>query len=161
AHLIEQNGVKGTHFAVWAPNAREVSVIGEWNAWKVGQNPMSLNEGSGIWECFIPNVAQGALYKYAVDSRYDTARGEKADPYAFATEVVPQTASKVWDISGYGWHDSEWNEKRARFNSLDSPMIIYEVHLGSWRRPKDDKNRFFTYREIADPLVQYVREMGY
>jgi 1,4-alpha-glucan branching enzyme len=161
AHVIESFGTKGTHFVVWAPNAKEVFVIGEWNNWKIGQNEMTDRFGNGIWEAFVPDVAHGMLYKYAIHSKYRDYRADKADPYAFASELVPQTASRVWEISDYQWADSEWMKNRARPNGLDASMSIYEVHLGSWRRVAEDGNRFLTYRELAPQLVEYMQEMGY
>ena len=161
AHVIESYGTQGTHFAVWAPNAESVFVIGEWNDWKAGQNEMTDRLGVGIWEAFIPGIGHGTLYKYAVHSRYKDFQADKSDPYAFATELVPQTASRVWEISDYEWADSEWMRNRARLNALDAPMSIYEVHLGSWRRVADEGNRFLTYRELAPLLVEYMLEMGY
>jgi 1,4-alpha-glucan branching enzyme len=162
AHEIESYGTKGTHFAVWAPNAQDVSVIGDWNNWKSGENEMMQRQGNGIWEAFVPGVRHGMLYKYAIHSQYRDFRTEKADPYAFATELVPQTASRVWEISGYEWADAEWIKNRERLNAFDAPMAIYEVHIGSWRRiPEEEGNRFLTYRELASELVKYVQEMGY
>ncbi len=124
----------GTRFAVWAPDAEHVSVVGDFNGWREGQHTMSPVASSGIWECFIPGVGRGALYKYAITSRYDGRHAEKADPYAFAAEIRPLSASKVWDLSGYTWGDREWMERRSKANALDAPMSTYEVHLGSWRR---------------------------
>ena len=161
AHLTEKDGKKGVHFAVWAPNAREVSVIGDWNNWKVNANPMEFRKEAGIWETFVPGVKKGALYKYAIRSWNNDFRGEKADPYAFATELVPQTASRVWDISGYKWKDEKWLSDRSKKNALDAPISIYEVHLGSWMRVTEENNRFLTYREIAPKLAEYVKKMGY
>lgn len=161
AHLTEIDGQSGTHFAVWAPNALEVSVIGEWNEWKTGVNPMVQRKDNGIWESFIPEARHGALYKYAIRSRYNDFRTDKSDPYAFATELVPQTASCIWELSGYQWNDSKWMKTRAHSNALDAPLSIYEVHLGSWRRVPEEGNRFLTYREIATQLVEYMHQMGY
>lgn len=161
AHLTEKDGKKGTHFAVWAPNAREVSVIGDWNQWKVGADPMEFRKEAGLWECFLPGVKQGSLYKYAIRSWNNDFRGEKADPYAFAAELVPQTASRVWDISGYKWKDSEWLRSRPKKHALDAPISIYEVHLGSWMRQSEQGDRWMTYREIAPKLAEYAKRMGY
>jgi 1,4-alpha-glucan branching enzyme len=161
AHLTEQNGVAGTHFAVWAPNARAVSVVGDFNDWRRGVHPMHPVRSSGIWECFIPGVRQGALYKYAITSRVSDYSVEKADPYAFAAEIRPRTASKVWDLSGYKWGDQEWMARRGRVQALDAPLTIYEVHLGSWRRVPEQGNRWLTYREAADWLGDYLYDMGY
>src|SRR5579875_1746200 len=161
AHLIEQNGVAGTHFAVWAPDARAVSVVGDFNDWRPSANPMHSVRSSGIWECFIPGIGQGALYKYAIISRDSGYTVEKADPYGFAAEIRPQTASKVWDLSGYQWGDREWMARRGRVQALNAPMSIYEVHLGSWRRIPEEGNRWLTYREMADWLGDYLYDMGY
>jgi 1,4-alpha-glucan branching enzyme len=159
AHLTEKDAKKGTHFAVWAPNAREVSVIGDWNNWKIGTNPMEFRKEAGLWESFIPGAGQGALYKYAIRSWNQDFRTEKADPYAFASELVPQTASRVWDISGYQWNDQDWMATRAKNNALDVPISTYEIHLGSWMRAPD--NRWLSYREIAPKLAEYIKRMGY
>lgn len=161
AHLTVQGGRKGTHFAVWAPNAAEVSVIGEWNDWKSGVNRMETKHGNGIWEAFIPDIGHGALYKYAILSKYNNFKAEKADPYAFAAELVPQTASRVWDTGGYEWKDQQWMQDRRKFNTLDSRMAVYEVHLGSWKRKAEENNRFLSYREAAPLLAQYVADLGF
>jgi len=161
AHLTKLDGKNGTHFAVWAPNALEVFVIGEWNDWKIGINSMVQRKDNGIWECFIPEAKQGQLYKYTIYSKYNNFRADKSDPYAFATELVPQTASCIWDLSGYKWGDSKWMKSRAQSNALDAPISIYEVHLGSWRRVAEEGNRFLTYRELAPQLVEYMKQMGY
>ena len=161
AHLIEQGGRRGVHFAVWAPNAESVSVIGDWNDWRRGVNPMQSKQGNGIWEVFVPDIAQGALYKYAIKSKYNGFNAEKADPFAFAAELVPQTASRVWEIDGYEWQDGNWMQARSRFNTLDSKMAIYEVHLGSWKRKVEENNRFLTYREAGPLLAQYLTDLGF
>jgi 1,4-alpha-glucan branching enzyme len=161
AHLIEQSGVPGCQFMVWAPNARTVSVVGDFNDWAPGANRMRPVGSSGIWEAFIPGVRQGALYKYAIFSRYHNYWVEKADPYAFASEIRPQTASKVWDIAGYEWADDDWMARRGRAHALDAPISIYEVHLGSWRRVPEEGNRWMTYRELAAQLGDYCHDMGY
>jgi 1,4-alpha-glucan branching enzyme len=161
AHVTEQSGVAGTQFTVWAPETRSVSVIGDFNGWKPGQHPMHPVEASGIWTCFIPNVGVGTRYKYHLVSRYRNYQVEKADPYAFAAELRPGTASKVWDLSGYAWGDQHWMARRGGVNSLGAPITIYEVHLGSWRRAPDEGNRWLTYRELAPLLADYVEEMGY
>ncbi|MHB1422672.1 MAG: 1,4-alpha-glucan branching protein GlgB [Gemmataceae bacterium] len=161
AHLTEENGVAGTHFAVWAPDAREVSVVGDFNGWRHGAHPMHSVRSSGIWECFIPGVGQGGRYKYALMSRVSDYAVEKADPYGFAAEIRPHTASKVWDLSGYEWRDKEWMARRGRAHALDAPMSIYEIHLGSWRRVPEQGNRWLTYREAAVLLAEYLYDMGY
>jgi len=161
AHFREVNGQKGVNFAVWAPNASAVSVIGEFNKWDGNAHPMSNNRFSGFWEVFIPDVGEWATYKYLVKNGDQTC--EKSDPVGFFAEVPPYTASKVVELDRYQWNDAEWLEKRgSKANDwLTKPMSIYEVHLGSWRRPGDAPNRWLTYRETADELVAYVKEMGY
>jgi 1,4-alpha-glucan branching enzyme len=161
AHLTDRDGVAGTRFAVWAPDALRVSVIGDFNGWRAGVHPMWAVASSGIWEGFVPGVGAGALYKYAITSRYEHYHVEKADPYAFATEFRPQTASKVWDLSGYSWGDSAWMARRQHAHALDAPMSIYEVHLGSWRRVPEEGNRWLSYREMARQLAEYVHHMGF
>jgi 1,4-alpha-glucan branching enzyme len=161
AHPCQLQGVAGVHFAVWAPNAQRVSVIGDFNGWDERRHPMQVRGNSGIWELFIPDLAPGCIYKYAILSRYNHYRVQKADPYAFAAEVRPRTASIVYDLARYQWHDEEWMATRARRNALDAPIAIYEVHFGSWRRVPEEGNRPLTYREAAPLLADYVREMGY
>jgi 1,4-alpha-glucan branching enzyme len=161
AHLVERNGVAGTRFAVWAPDAESVSVVGDFNGWREGAHRLRPVASSGIWECFVPHVGPGTLYKFAITSRYYGQRTEKADPYAFAAEIRPLSASKVWDLSRYQWRDDEWMRRRAQANALDAPMSIYEVHLGSWRRNPYEGNRWHSYRELAMQLVDYVADMGF
>jgi 1,4-alpha-glucan branching enzyme len=161
AHLAERDGMAGVRFAVWAPDAREVSVIGDFNGWRPGSHPLHPVGSTGVWEGFIPGIQAGALYKYSITSRVNNYRVDKADPCGFATEIRPQTASKVWDLSGHPWRDSEWMKRRARAHALDAPLSIYEVHLGSWRRVPEEGNRWLTYRELAPRLTEYVRHMGF
>jgi 1,4-alpha-glucan branching enzyme len=161
AHVGERDGVAGTHFAVWAPNARRVSVIGDFNQWQRDAHPMRRAESGGIWECFIPGIGSGTLYKYALTSNHRNFHVDKADPYGFAAEVRPQTASKVWDITGHAWNDAGWLQDRALRQSQTAPMSIYEVHLGSWRRVPEEGNRSLTYRESAQQLAEYARETGF
>lgn len=158
AHLAENDGVKGVRFAVWAPNARVVSVIGNFNGWNGQTNPMQMR-GGGIWEAFVPGIGEGEVYKYAILSHHNDYYVQKADPYAFAAERRPRTASVVADIHRYTWRDNEWMDKRAERSLLDVPMSIYEVHLGSWRRKAN--NKWLTYRELAHELVDYVKKMNY
>ncbi len=161
SHPMVVDGLKGTYFAVWAPNAEAVTVMGDFNNWDRGSHPLRCREdGSGIWEGFIPGVWIGNLYKYHIISRYRGYRVEKGDPFAFYWEVPPGTASIVWDLS-YRWRDEEWMRERHRFNSLKAPISIYEVHLGSWRRVPEEGGRFLTYREMAPYLAEYVKEMGF
>jgi 1,4-alpha-glucan branching enzyme len=161
AHLTEHDGRRGTRFAVWAPNARAVSVIGDFNEWGDTDHPMILRPQAGTWECFVPGLGPGALYKYRIVSNYHDYRVDKADPYAFASEIRPQTASKVWDLSGYAWGDAEWITARRTREPREMPMAIYELHLGSWMRVPQEGNRWLTYREVAPKLAQYVHDMGY
>lgn len=151
----------GTYFSVWAPNAKSVSVIGDFNGWYPDSHFLKNREdGSGIWEGYIPGIGHGTMYKYNIISRYRGYRAEKGDPYAFCWETPPKTGSIVWDLS-YKWEDKEWMRNRARHNALDAPFSIYEVHLGSWRRVPEEGNRFLTYREIAPSLTEYLKEMNF
>lgn len=147
----------GAFFAVWAPNAFDVSVIGDFNSWDPKANPLRLrDDGSGIWEGFVPNVQKGSLYKYRIVSKFAGYKVDKADPFAICSEEPPKTASVVWDLK-YEWKDDRWMTERRRFNDLRSPISIYEVHLGSWRR--DDG--WLTYKELARCLPKYVKELGF
>jgi 1,4-alpha-glucan branching enzyme len=161
AHLSERDGVAGTQFAVWAPNARAVSVVGEFNGWRPGANPMRSVGTSGIWETFLPGIGAGTLYKYHLVSQYHDYRVAKADPYAFYAEPRPGTASRVWDLSGYTWEDDDWMARRGKANALDAPMAIYEMHLGSWMRKPEEGNRWLTYRELALKLADYIHHLGF
>ncbi len=161
AHPCEQDGVAGTHFAVWAPNASQVSVIGDFNDWDEESLPLSPVGQSGIWAGFAPEVGTGALYKYAIHSAHGDYRVEKADPVGFAAEIRPLSASKVFELGGYAWGDDEWLAHRQSAHGLDAPIAIYEVHLGSWMRAPEEGNRFLTYREAADRLAAYVTEQGF
>ncbi len=153
--------VPGVHFAVWAPNAQRVSVVGDFNGWDGRVHPMRRLLPSGVWELFIPDLPDGACYKYEVRTR-DGELVNKADPYAQRFEVPPNTASIIWTARHYAWGDGQWMHDRAGFDGWhDRPMSIYEVHLESWRRSPSEGNRFLTYRELADTLVPYVRDMGY
>jgi 1,4-alpha-glucan branching enzyme len=161
AHLIEHRGRDGCQFAVWAPNAEAVSVIGDFNDWRPDTHRLHPRaDGSGIWEGFIPGVGAGVRYKYHLRSRYHGYRVDKADPFAVRSECPPQTASIVWPLD-YGWGDADWMKRRARANALDAPWAIYEMHLGSWRRVTEEGHRFLSYRELAEQLPAYLREMGY
>lgn len=161
SHLLEVDGVAGVHFAVWAPNAEKVSVIGDFNHWDPESHPLGVRgDESGVWEGFIPGLGQGELYKYHILSKNNGYRVEKGDPFAFYWEIPPKTASIVWDL-GYGWEDSEWMARRREANGLKAPYSIYEVHIGSWRRVPEEGHRPLTYREMAYHLVNYVREMGF
>jgi len=164
AHACTVNGVAGVNFAVWAPNAQTVSVIGDFNGWQHAAHPMHLRHiDLGVWECFIPGLQIGALYKYAVYSRYNNYVAEKSDPYGFAAELRPKTASIVADIHQHQWQDEAWMQERAQHQQLSSPISIYEVHLGSWRHVIEEsgENRSMTYRELAHALAPYVKELGF
>jgi 1,4-alpha-glucan branching enzyme len=159
AQLRSVDGVDGVNFAVWAPNATGVSVIGDFNAWDGRRYPMRKHIPSGFWEIFVPGLSEGTCYKYQVRHREHVF--EKADPYGFAAEVPPRTASLVANLDRHHWHDGLWMAQRAQTPGLDRPLSFYEVHLGSWKRPGDDPSRWLTYRELAHQLVDYVKEMGY
>jgi 1,4-alpha-glucan branching enzyme len=161
SHRMEVDNVAGVHFAVWAPNAERVSVIGDFNRWDGRVHVMRPLASSGVWELFIPNLPEGACYKYEVRTRAGHLL-EKADPYGRRFEVPPNSASIIWAEGRYEWGDEEWLRDRPSFAGWhDRPMSIYEVHLGSWKRVPEQGNRFLSYRELADSLVPYVREMGY
>ncbi|HEX7548083.1 MAG TPA: 1,4-alpha-glucan branching protein GlgB [Candidatus Methylomirabilis sp.] len=161
SHLLDQDGVPGVRFAVWAPNARRVSVVGDWNGWDGRVHPMRLHPGNGLWEIFLPGLAEGALYKYEILSKAKTLIALKSDPYAFSFEAAaPRTASMVVDL-GYAWGDGEWMAGRGPKNALDAPQATYEVHLGSWIRVPEEGNRSLSYREMGERLGAYVAEMGY
>ncbi len=161
AHIMEVEGSKGVHFAVWAPNARKVSVIGDFNDWNAKANPMQSLGSSGVWEVFVPGIGEGALYKFEIWSRYNKYRAQKADPFAFYFELRPKSASIVYDIGGYQWNDDGWMEDRSKNIFLDRPIAVYEVHLGSWMRIQEENGRWLTYTELADRLIPYAAEMGY
>jgi 1,4-alpha-glucan branching enzyme len=163
AQLTEHGGVRGVCFSVWAPNAERVSVIGDFNQWDGRRNPMRPRGASGMWEIFMPGLQQGDLYKFEIKTRYQGYIATKSDPLAFAAELRPKTASAVWDINRYQWHDESWMAERGRRQALDAPMAIYEVHLGSWKRESSPEygRRWLTYRELAEDLVPYVKDMGY
>ena len=159
AHPRTIDGVQGVNFAVWAPNATSVSLIGEFNDWSPRRHPMRKQIPSGFWELFVPGLTVGTLYKYSV--RHGDRAVEKSDPYGFAAEVPPRTASIVTDLDRYQWKDGGWLENRPKVNGLDAPMSFYEVHLGSWKRPGDDPHRWLGYRELAHQLVEYCHQEGY
>ncbi len=160
-HLGRRDGAAGAHFSVWAPNAQRVAAIGDWNGWNASADPLQVREdGSGVWEGFVAGVAHGQAYKYRIESRVGGYQVDKADPFAFFAEAPPRTGSRAWNLE-YGWNDAAWMAARRGANALDAPISIYEVHLGSWRRVPEDAGRFLGYREIARPLAEYVREMGF
>lgn len=161
AHLMETEEAGGVHFAVWAPNAESVSVIGDFNGWDAGAHVMTCSGSSGIWEIFVPDLGQGTLYKFEIKPRNRSRAIQKADPFAFYFECRPKSASVVYDINGYEWGDGGWMKRRSEINRLESPVSIYEVHLGSWMRIPEEGNRWLTYGEIADRLIPYVLKMGF
>jgi len=162
ANLVNRDGVEGVQFAVWAPNARSVCVVGNFNHWKIGAHPMIVRGTSGIWELFLPRVGEGEVYKFGIKS---SSLGEiflKTDPYAFQTELRPHTGAVVCKLDSYKWGDDEWMVRRGKETLFDKPISIYEVHLGSWKRKlANNPNEFLSYRELADELIRYVKEMGF
>jgi len=159
AHPMTLNGVQGTYFAVWAPSAKKVSVIGDFNYWLESDHALNVRwDGSGIWEGFLPGVGHGNLYKYKIHSHHNGEVSEKADPFARFCEQPPKTASVVWE-EAYTWKDKTWLTKRKKTNQLDQAFSVYEVHLSSWRKKPDGTS--LTYGELAKELVSYVKEMGY
>jgi 1,4-alpha-glucan branching enzyme len=160
AHPATVDGEDGTYFAVWAPNAEQVYVMGDFNGWQKKGFKLAACGSSGIWEGFIPGLGRGSLYKYHIASRVHRYRVEKADPFASYCEVPPRTASVVWDLS-YDWNDSEWMRERKHKNALDAPIAIYEMQLGSWMCVPEDNNRPLTYRELAPKLADHIIQMGF
>ncbi len=160
SHPMTVNGVEGTYFAVWAPNADRVCVVGSFNNWDAESHLLHARKHSGIWEGFIPGVGKGTLYKYHIHSRFHGYRVEKADPFSLFNEIPPKTASIVWDVD-YDWRDGEWMTSRGPRNSLEAPISIYEVHVGSWMRVPDEGNRSLGYRELAPKMADYVQQMNF
>jgi 1,4-alpha-glucan branching enzyme len=161
SHMMTVAGQKGSHFAVWAPNAAVVSVTGDFNEWDTASHPLKVRaDETGIWEGFIPGIGKDVLYKYHIVSRYKGYQADKGDPFAFLWQVAPKTASVVSDLD-YEWQDTDWMKNRGKYNSLSSPISVYEMHPGSWRRVPEENNRPLTYREMAEYLPEYVREMGF
>ena len=160
SHIVTVDGVKGTYFAVWAPSAKAVSVIGDFNFWLEGKHELNVRwDESGIWEGFIPNIGKGTVYKYKIQSNNNNIKTEKSDPYARRCEHPPKTASVVWGDT-YSWKDSKWMKKRKENNAINAPYSVYEVHLGSWKK-NIEENRFLSYIELADDLVDYVKKMNF
>lgn len=163
AHVTTIDGVKGTYFAVWAPHAVNVAVIGDFNDWLGFNHNMKMENDSGIWELFIPEVEEGAMYKYVISTQSgDTLY--KADPYGFWAEKRPGNASRVANIDNYKWKDAKWISEKAKENHYELPMSIYEVHPGSWKKDfkgPDDEDGFYDYKRMAKELVAYVKDMGY
>ena len=161
AHCMKVDGESGVYFAVWAPNAEKVHVIGDFNGWNRRAHPLNPKQQSGIWEGFLSGVKKGDIYKYYIQSNHHGIKTEKADPFSFYSEVPPKSGSIVWD-SSYQWQDDNWvSKERQRLNSLNSAISIYEVHLGSWMRRSNEVGRMLTYRELALKLADYVLEMGF
>jgi len=159
AHLMTLNGRVGTYFSVWAPGAKYVSVIGDFNKWNQKEHTLNLRQdNSGIWEGFMPGVVQGDRYKFHINSKHKCYRTQKADPFAFASETAPNTASIVSKLE-YAWNDQQWMDDRMKSDFSRQPLSIYEVHLGSWQR--NEEQGFKTYRQLADDLVAYVVDMGF
>lgn len=162
AHLTEVNGRSGVRFAVWAPGALRVSVVGTFNNWDGRYHPMRLHHNSGIWEIFIPGLGEGELYKYEIKTRYMDYMVTKTDPVGFFSEMRPKTASIVWELDKYQWQDADWIANRPQQQALSAPMSVYEVHLSSWKKKQvNDEWQWLTYPELAEQLVPYVKEMGY
>ena len=159
AHPITLNDMVGTYFSVWAPGAKYVSVLGDFNEWNKKRHILNLRQdNSGIWEGFIPEVAENELYKFHIISKHKRYQMQKADPFAFSSQTAPKTASIVRDLK-YQWNDQEWMSDRIKCDFSKQPMSVYEVHLGSWKRNPDHGSK--TYRQLADDLVEYVSEMGF
>ena len=161
AHKVKKGKREGVYFAVWAPHAKSVSVIGEFNEWDIEANPMERQESVGIFTCFVPGVKEYDMYKYCIQ----TYKGDyvfKADPFANYAELRPGTASKIVDISDLKWTDDDWMEKRKKWNHMQKPVSVYEAHIGSWKRhPGREEEGFYTYREFAKEIAKYVKDMGY
>ena len=161
AHVMQREGKSGVYFSVWAPNAAAVSVAGDFNGYDINAHHLKKIENIGIWEGFIEGVEQGSSYKYHIFTNEPNANPLKSDPFAFFSEVAPNSASIVYEIEGYEWGDREWMKKRKKNNSHKAPISVYEVHLGSWRRKVEEGNRYLTYTEAANELAQYLNEMNY
>ena len=161
ANLIEHYGIKGVHFAVWAPNAARVSLVGHFNGWDARLNVMRKHPVSGIWEIFMPELAEGEYYKFDIIDRDQNQLTLKSDPYASYCQPPPESASIVWRKQNYQWNDGNWLKKRASKQQTDAPISIYEVHLGSWRRSTDESNGYLSYQDLALQLAEYVSDLGY
>ena len=159
AHFVEQDGKKGIRFTVWAPNANAVSVVGEFNDWNVFIHPMNRIDDGEIWETFVEGLGEGEIYKYAIEPQWGGPRIMKADPYGFYAEKKPQTASRTYDLNHYEWGDAAWLKRKEEESSYERPMLTYEVHAGSWRRTLEGE--YLSYRELADQLISYVKDMNY
>ena len=164
AHPMTRDGAEGTYFAVWAPNARAVSVVGDFNQWREDAHPMIKREPAGIYELFVPGVGKGDLYKFSIYQSTGN-RVLKADPFANYAELRPATASVVWDLTKYSWKDEKWLARRSKWNSEKEPVLVYEVALGAFKKPKlagrEERDCFYTYKEMAPLLCEYCEKMGY
>ncbi len=162
SHMMEYKGIKGVHFAVWAPNAKSVSVRGDFNDYAEDTHPLKLREDhSGIWEGFIEGIAQGLTYKYHIVSKLHNIVHEKSDPFAFYCEKPSKSASRIWSLDDYKWTDKEWMKERYKHNAHDAPVSVYEMHLGSWMRKEEEDNRYLSYKELAVELLAYLKRMHY
>jgi 1,4-alpha-glucan branching enzyme len=161
AHVQTIAGVRGVNFAVWAPSARRVSVVGDFNHWDGRVNPLRSRGSSGVWELFVPELDEGAIYKFEIIGPRGELLPLKADPYGFRSELRPHTGSIVARLETYPWNDAGWMTQRKQINWLERPVSIYEVHLGAWRRIPEESNRWLTYRELGDQLIPYVKDLGY
>ncbi len=161
AHVVIKRGIKGVSFAVWAPNAIRIGVVGNFNDWDGRRHPMQSRGGTGLWELFIPELGEGEIYKYEILPRDSDVCLLKADPYATWSELRPRTASVVRNVDRYSWNDQAWMDSRRKRDPLTQPLSIYEVHLGSWRRILEEGDRWLTYQELAHVLVPYVKEIGF
>ncbi len=162
SHLMKREGVEGVYFALWAPHAKGVSVIGDFNKYDENAHKLQLRgDGSGIWDGFIENVKEYDIYKYHIFNDFENLNANKADPYAFYAEVAPNSASRVYNIENFTWDDEKWMKKRAKNNSHKNAISVYEVHLGSWRRKVEENNRYLTYEESARELAIYLKEMKF
>jgi 1,4-alpha-glucan branching enzyme len=161
AHPRNVDGVEGVSFAVWAPNARRVSVLGDFNLWDGRRHPMRHHPGVGLWDIFIPHIGQGEAYKFEIKAKNGTVLAEKSDPYGFYAELPPKSASRVWNLEDWTWSDQDWMAERARKSGRDAPISIYEIHLGSWRRVPEEGDRVLNYRELAHQLGDYIKATGF
>ncbi|WP_415396125.1 1,4-alpha-glucan branching protein GlgB [Sulfurimonas sp. CS5] len=162
SHFMKRGDTCGVYFSVWAPNAKTVSVCGDFNNYDKTIHPLKKREDdSGIWECFVEDIEQGLTYKYHIVSNMHNIVHDKSDPFSFYSEKPSKSASRIWEIDNYEWQDKSWMKKRAKYNAHDAPINIYEVHLGSWRKKTEEDNRYLSYREMADELVSYLLEMNY
>jgi 1,4-alpha-glucan branching enzyme len=160
ARVVSAGENSGTYFAVWAPNAERVWLIGDFNGWNRTSHPLKPKGQTGVWETFVPGIGKGTLYKFHIESRFNGYRADKADPFSLFNEIPPKSASIVWDLD-YDWNDRQWLAGRKQRNALDKPMAIYEMHLGSWRRVAGEGNRSLSYRELAPLLADYLERLGY